>query len=320
MPLVTRAIAHPASPAFLAALLLVAGTLVTYATGTSIDDYVSGLAYVGAAVGLMLMIPTRRLGPPVLSARAQVVLRVSSLSALAVELAYFGVPLLGGVAYNEFGWPVIHHLAAAYWLLILFGTRHRMLDFLVTIAIASLLFNRQMALFATLALFMTRPMNTGRFLSFGLLAVAAMAALGALRNSTLGVDTSALDGDVPLSSPLFFIYLYLTGPLNAAFGSNAAWDTQLASYWNTLPEWFLFSKVLGLAPAASFAIFYTSAALLSAVCRRASDWRVKAFGWLIHIYAFFSFFSNVLIGTPIIASFAIIAMVSSLYPRRATAR
>lgn len=316
------ALQHPAAPAALTATLLVAGYVVTVMMGQQSAWPPASLSAIVLFVLALARATGNRRTPPVptLSRAPAVLLRAICLTATAAEMIHFGVPLFGGVPYNEFGWPVVHHLAAGYWVLVLFGRNRKVLDLGISLAIAALLFNRQMALFAVLAYLMTTRMSARQLMVAGMAAIGLAMALGSLRNRALDVDVSALADtiDLPYVSSLFFLYLYLTGPLYVGLGLQSdLWESQLSTYWNTVPEWAIFSDNFPSVPSAtSFALFYGLAAILSMAMRRSASWPVRCFGWLIHCYAFFAFFSGVLISTPIIANLLSVVVAGALLPSR----
>lgn len=317
---VSSALQQAALPSLITAFLLSAGYAVLAALGEQPAAPPGSLwAIILVCVALFYWTHKKRFVVPLLTERATTFLRALSILAVAIELAYFGVPLIGSIPYNEFGWPVVHHVAVMQWLLILFGKRRKRMDLGISLFISAILFNRQMALFSILAYLMTVPMNKKRILVAGIVAATFVMLLGALRNQVLDVDTSGIEDVVslPMSGSLFFIYLYLTGPIHSGLGlSSTLWDTQLGIYWNTVPEWALFSSRLNVSPELSFALFYGTCALLAQRLRNARTWELRCLGTLIHVYTFFSFFSNVLLSTPIIAGFLLVITARRLYPTR----
>lgn len=316
-----RLLRHPAMPASAAAGLLLAGYALSAVLGEFgffppasliiITIFCTGMAFLGAGAKIEL---------PKLPERAASFLRAVSLLSITTELLYFGAPLLGSVPYNEFGWPVVHHLAVMHWLLVLFATKKKNLDLCISLGIAVVLFNRQMALFAILSYLLTTSLPTKRLLVSGLIVATSLLLLGVLRNRTLEVDTSAAVGEglaAPVSGALFFIYLYLTGPLYSALElSSDLWDNQLSAFWNTVPEWAQLSASTDIPPALSFMLFYGLCALVALGLRRSRSWELRCLGTLIHVYSFFSFFSGVLLSTPIIANFLAVSMAGAMYPQR----
>lgn len=319
--LVGAMLGHPAAPAVSSAALLVCGYALLVALGEQpVVPPASLVAIVLFSAGMILSGHARPLTIPKLPERAASLLRAVSLSSIGLELLYFGAPITGSVPYNEFGWPVIHHLAVMHWVLVLFGTRRRNLDLAISLVIAVTLFNRQFALFAILSYLLTTTIPAKRMLISGIAVGASLLALGVLRNQTLGVDVSAVDdgSGLPMSGAMFFIYLYLTGPLQSGLAlSSDLWDTQLSAFWNTVPEWASLSATSDVvSPAASFALFYGLFALVAQGLRSSRSWYLRCLGTLIHVYTFFAFFSGVVISTPIVANFLAVALAGALYPSR----
>lgn len=317
-----RLLSHPAAPASLTAGLLTLG----YAIGAAASMLppmppmsVIGIALM--AVAMLALLPSDPQPFPTLDERAIGLLRLACVSAAALELVWFGIPLLGHVPYNEFGWPVVHHLAVAPWMLVLFGRQRKLLDLAISLVIAALLFNRQMGMFAVLAYLITTRLPLRRLVLIGAATIALMVFIGGLRNRSLDVDISSVESLSGLSfaGPFFFLYLYLLGPLHVAMGiESEAWDS-LGAYWNTIPEWATLSTRFGVAPELSFAVFFGSVALTGLALRRSSSWHLRILGSLIHVYSFFCFFSSVLLSTPIVANYleaAAAAMFLVTRPRR----
>lgn len=313
---------HPAASSVSAAALLVVGYIVLAdSEGLQLAASLNLAVMVLFCGCYAAAVRTSRLPKlPVLSSKAQVLIRIGSILALAVELAYFGIPLLGHIPYNEFGWPVVHHLAAMQWVLVLFGKQHKKGDLFLTFVVGALLFNRQMVLFGVLAYLMTTPLPARKLIVTGLVAMLLMTLLGTLRNITLDVDTNSFSDVSSLSfaGPLFFIYLYLLGPLHQGMNlESEIWDTQLSLFWNTIPEWGRLAAYIGIPPSLSFILFYGIFSFFSYWMRCSDYWNLRVFGILIHIYMFFSFFSGVLLSTPIIGNFLAVAVAGLLYPRKA---
>lgn len=316
----TALLQAPGMPALLTAALLCVGYGVAVFVGEQDPVPPASLIAIALFAALLAAALSRHGAPlPTLNERAATVLRIASVSSFAVELAYFGAPLFGALPYNEFGWPVIHHLAVMHWVLVLFGTRHKTLDLLITVVIATLLFNRQMALFGVLAYLMTQRMHIGRLVAAAAAAIGLMALVGTLRNLTLEVDTASLaeTSGLSLGGPLFFLYLYLLGPLHVGLGlESPTWDNYLSVFWNTVPEWAQPAVATGLPPLLSFVLFYGTTVLASYRLRRSKDWFLRVLGSLIHVYLFFTFFSGVLLSTPIIANFLEVAAAGALCVRK----
>lgn len=305
-------------PAFFTAALLCAGYGLAAAIGDQSATPPAAIVLIVVFVALMSWATNRGAPPPpTLDERVVSVLRGVSLLAICVELLYFGVPLLGSVPYNEFGWPVVHHVAVMHWLLVLLGRKHKILDLVIALSIAILLFNRQMALFTLLAYLMTTAMSYRKALTAAIAAVCFVSLVGIIRNEVFRIETNVTSVDLPFFDSLFFVYLYLTGPLVSGLALNSdLFDAQLSAYWNTVPEWAILSAKCGIPPALSFAIFFGIVGAISYWLRRTRTWETRCLGLLIHVYSYFCFFSGVLLSTPIIAGFLIVYVSALCRPRR----
>ena len=306
-------------PALMAALLLLLG----YVVAVVIDNQplrppTNILLIVFSAIAMFLLFnkSTRRI--PAMSERAASGIRILSLLCISAELMFFGVPLFGSIPYNEFGWPVIHHVAVMGWVLVLFAERYRKYDFAIALTIAVLLFNRQLALFALLAFLMTSHYSVLRLSLYFFVAVLGAILLGVARNLVLGVEVgdgaaSAMYG----GENFFFIMLYLMGPMYTTnqLDSNL-WTDYLSLYWNTLPEWALLWQVTDMYAWISFILFYGFSCSLVFFLRFSKYPKLQVLGFLIFAYTFFSFFSIVLVSTPVLANFFVISFFMLLLPRK----
>ena len=293
-----------------------------YITSFLIDD--KSANFPDQLVGILLstlilavLFSKAKINVPTISENAILVIRTIALLCLTAELVYFGIPLLGSIPYNEFGWPVIHHFAVTGWVLVLFGNKNKNFDLTLTLSIAILLFNRQLALYAILSYLLTSQISKRRLVIGGLSLSILILFLGILRNFTLEVNASIVTNSVELeNSPFFFIYLYLIGPLYSSLDlSSGLWDNYLVNFWNTLPGWMILNNLANLSPALSYALFYSLTTLVVYILLKTKFLQIRILGSLIHVYLFFSFFSNVLISTPIIANYLIILMAITFFPK-----
>lgn len=310
---------NPSFPPLLTAMMLAAGGGLSRAFGFSLE----GTALLQlAAISVFVLALTASFSrvqshSASISNVAASILLCASVAALVVEFAIFGIPLLGGSVYNEFGLPMLHHLAVSQWLLLLFYPRHRKRNLIISLTIAVLLFNRQMALFTIISFLMTTntSLKLGKVVVLGALVLAGASIIGLMRNSSLGVDSGGLTalGSAQNIQMFFYILLYLLGPVQSVFGAaESGWELSLGQYWNTLPEWMVFALWFQIPPAVSFVLFY-GLFLMAGLLLSASRFReVNILGVLVHVYIFFSFFSNVLISTPIIASWLIVVSCMKL--------
>jgi hypothetical protein len=307
----------PSTPALIAGLILLIGYILSTLFQEQITEIPVQLVGILLSTILLVVVYRRKLIKiPNISEKAIKLIRYISLISITSELIYFGFPLLGSVPYNEFGWPVIHHLSVTTWVLVLFGNRRKNLDLCLTILIAVVIFNRQLALYAILSYLLTTKLTKKQTIIGGVILTIIILYLGVIRNNTLGVDTSNDTTSTNLeNSPLFFIYLFLLGPLHTSLSmSSEMWDNYLSNYWNTLPGWMIPSNLFDLQPAVSFILFYGIFSLISYFLSKIRCLHIKIFGLLIQVYLYFSFFSNVLISTSIIANYLILLMAILLFP------
>lgn len=233
-----------------------------------------------------------------------------SLTVFAVEAIHFGLPLLGGARYDKFGFPVAHHLVWQIWLAPLLARRRNTVYLIVALSVGMLLFNRQLMLLATIG-YLLRMGVRGLGLPFvGL--ILGLAAIGVFRTASLGISLMSyggLDG-LPLAGVGFLILLYVLGPYYSSFGMSGSADafSSFQAYWNTMPEWMIFTKV-GIPAELSLGLFYTAVALAVVVLTRCKLYELRLLGILIHVLAFMTFFSNVLLSTPLIAAFLVLAFI-----------
>lgn len=310
---------NPALPALITSLLLLCGYMIAVLMDNQSPLPPTNLILiVMSAVTLYILFIRSALKIPQISERAAFCIRLLSLLCIMAEFIHFGVPLFGSVPYNEFGWPVVHHIAVMGWVLVLFGERYRKYDFVTALVIAVMLFNRQLALFALLAYLMTSRFSLSRLGGYLLVALLGVTLLGVMRNLVLGVDTAGSGMEEMYGGGnLFFVFLYLMGPMYStnSLDSNL-WDNYLSLYWNTIPEWALLSQATGMYSWISFILFYGFFCSLVFFFRYSKHPKLQVFGFLVYAYIYFSFFSNVLVSTPVIANFSIILFFMLLLPRK----
>ena len=310
---------NPALPAVITSLLLLCG----YIIAVMMDNQsplppTNLLLIVMSAITMYILFNRSARRIPQMSERAASCIRLLSLLCIMAEFIHFGVPLFGSVPYNEFGWPVVHHVAVMGWVLVLFGERYRKYDFVTALVIAVMLFNRQLALFALLAYLMTSRYSFWRLGGYLLVALLSVILLGVMRNLVLGVDTAGNGMEEMYGGEnLFFIFLYLMGPMYSTNSLDSSlWDNYLSLYWNTIPEWALLSQATGMYSWISFILFYGFFCSLVFFFRYSKHPKLQVFGFLIYSYIYFSFFSNVLVSTPVIANFSIILFFMLLLPKK----
>jgi hypothetical protein len=313
-------------PAIVAVALLAMGAAVA---GVALPASRSDAWLLGALlIGLLLLYrATRRfvLLVPEIPEEAIAILAIGSGLALAVELAMFGVPLFGQVAYDEFGFPGLHHLAVAQWILPLFARRNRAWYLAYALLAAVLLFSRQMALHALIAYLIATRFNPRQFLAIVVIGFASIFALGYYRNLVIGADLSSdIERVLQIDTygVLDFVVLYMVGPYVSTLAtSNTDLVRVISDYWNTFPEWYMFSTLTGVPPLASLVLFYALVSAIAIACNRSGSWSLQLFSMPFHIISIFCFFSHVLFTTPVIVLFLILfaGTLTGLRPRGSAA-
>lgn len=307
-------------PALLAALLLISGYMIAVIIDNQPPRPPANLILiVVAAIAMFILFRKSARRIPLLSEKAASCIRLVSLFCITVEFLYFGVPLFGSIPYNEFGWPVIHHVAVMGWVLVLFGERYRKYDFGLALIIAVMLFNRQLALFTLLAFLMTSEYSALRLSVYSFIAVLGAILLGVARNFVLGIEITGVAGGIMDGwENFFFILLYLMGPMYTTNSLDSSlWSDYLSLYWNTTPEWSLLSQGTEIYGWISFLLFYGFFCSVVFFLRYSKYPKLQVLGFLIFTYTFFSFFSSVLISTPVLANFSVILFFMLLLPRKA---
>lgn len=228
-----------------------------------------------------------------------------------VELVFFGVPLLGSVKYNEFGFFILHHLAISSWVVVLLSRgKIQRVALIYNTVFAILIFNRQAVLLGFLAVLMKVDwrLYMKRLFFFGLLAIVLLSILGSYRSALLGVDFSPFSSYTDFRF-LDFPLLYILGPYLIGFE-----DIQISGlfrviepFWNTLPEW----KILFRAFPSSlgFVLFYTMVYLGLRLLALEKNLGSR-FSALISLILVFSFFSRVIFTTMTLATLMIILTIT----------
>lgn len=310
---------NPALPALITAFFLISGYILSIVLDNQlILPPINLILIVISAITIYIFLNSSNLRIPQISERAASCIRFLSLLSIFAEFVYFGVPLLGSVPYNEFGWPLIHHVAVMGWVLVLFGERYKKYDFVLVLVISVMLFNRQLALFALLAYLISSRYSFWKLGIYFLLAMLGVILLGMIRNQGLGVEINESGMEnLYMIENFFFIFLYLMGPLYSTnLLDSDLWNNYMSPYWNTIPEWAMLSQILGLQNWISFFLFYGFFCSLVFLFTYSRHPKLQVLGFLILFYLYFSFFSKVLISTPVIANFLVIIFFMLLLPRK----
>lgn len=233
-----------------------------------------------------------------------------------IEFAYFGVPLFSGVSYNEFGFPILHHVSLMGWMLVFFSSKNKINFLIFHFILCFLMLNRQYIFFSLLAfLFSYNGKKKYSYLIFIFFFVLILA-LGILRNNILEVEFNPLKEFVDSSFLNYFdfVFFFIVGPYVAVFGSSSMeFNDLILLYWNTLPEWRLLTLNIFNNEAVSFVLFYT---LFPVIIYFIS--RIRNFYWTRYllpvsfVYIFFTFFSRTLLTTNLIACLMVIIIIDLL--------
>jgi hypothetical protein len=239
-------------------------------------------------------------------------LLAAGLWVLLLEAAYFGgLPIFGQVKYNEFGFPVLHHIVFAMWAAPVLAPRRSGLYLGVALLAAAVMFNRQMMLLALIGYLLRSGM---RNILLPMLIIGAMVVLGSMRNELHDVQENVVQGGEfvsgPLGGVLFWGYLYVLGPYMATFGADDPdiGSVEVTAYWNTVPEWAVLTKI-GVPVELSLALFYPLAGAIVLFLTRVKLFEARVFGILTHVLCFVTFFSSTLLSTPVIGSALVISFV-----------
>jgi hypothetical protein len=305
----SKLLRNPMMPALITwSLLCVAHVLVPMPSDSATQSLLaSGIIFVIAYVVMRGV----RIPLPWIPERDVKLLVAAAYLVLLLEAFYFGLPITGGVDYNKFGFPILHHIVFSIWVAPLLAPRHHLFYLGAALLVGVLLLHRQVMVLAVACYFMRCGV---RNVAMPILVVVALALLGTLRNYLLGVNIAAgMASDAPvgmLAEFAFWGYLYTVGPYNASLGSQGDLGTFLdvGAYWNTVPEWAVLGSV-GVPVEASLALFYLLMAGLAIFLTRLRLFEARMFGVLLHCLSLITFFSSTIIQTPIIGTFLIVVAI-----------
>lgn len=309
---------NPMAPGLAAWLLLCVAHVVSGGSSATATQLLAVGIWFGA---LFLLFRRVRIPLPWVPPRDVKLIVIGGLGVLFLEMIYFGgLPLFGSVRYYEFGFPFLHHIVFALWVVPLLAPRRNALYLGLVLVAGAAMFNRQIMLLALAGFLLRKGM---RHIGVPLLVAAAVVGLGSLRNRLYGIDEVVLlpNGAGPslgaLGSLLFWAYLYIVGPYDVTFGSGGS-ETGIiftGAYWNTVPDWAVLTN-FGAPTAVSLAAFYTIIAGLVIVLTRLRLYEARLFGALIHTMSFMAFFSSALISTPVLGSLLVVAFVHRIQQLR----
>jgi hypothetical protein len=309
---------NPMAPGLAAWLLLCVAHVISGGNaGTS-----KALFAVGVWFGALFYVFRHvRIPLPWVAPRDIKLISLLALWVLLLEMIYFGgLPLFGTVRYYEFGFPFLHHIVFALWVVPLLAPRRNALYLCLVLVAGAAIFNRQIMLLALAGFLLRKGL---RHIGVPLGVGAAVVALGSLRNRVYGIEEIVL---VPsdaggglgfIGSLLFWAYLYVVGPYDVTFGTggSATGIVLTSAYWSTVPDWAVLTN-FGVPTAVSLAAFYSIIAGLVILLTRLRLYEARLFGALIHTMSFMAFFSSALISTPVIGSLLVVAFVHRIQQLR----
>lgn len=311
------------TPIILINILLLVGFYLIYLSDEIVYFDIYSILAITFSTFFLFFFNVRSPKLEVLSMRALKFIKIISLSSIIIEFIYFGIPILGGTPYNEFGFPVMHHFATMYWMVILFGVKkNHFFDFLISLAIAILLLNRQLMLFSILAYLISSGDNLYDIFKKMILPIFLVFIAGAIRNIILDIDAStAINNDtndgygLVLTASFFFITLYLIGPIYSAFGVESDyWLNGMSKFWNTVPEWARFAADGYVSIEFSYILFYGAIILTIQIFLLTKTKFFSNASIILIIYAYFTFFSSVILSTPIIFNYILLYFVTIIFP------
>jgi hypothetical protein len=120
----SKLLRNPMMPALITwSLLCVAHVLIPMPADSATWSLVSsGIIFV-IAYGVMRRV---RIPLPWVPERDVKLLVAAAYLVLLLEAFYFGLPITGGVAYSEFGFPILHHIVFSIWVAPLLAPRRHL--------------------------------------------------------------------------------------------------------------------------------------------------------------------------------------------------
>ena len=231
---------------------------------------------------------------------------------ILIELSYFGIPLLGHISYADFGFPIFHHTSLMLWILILFG-RKKNKYFIIHTLFCLLIFNRQLILFGVLSYLFSNKIKINFYSSsLAILFITFFLGIGYYRNFVLDVEFDPFIGLIELPYLEFydFILFYIIGPYNASFGNvHYQLSQSIFNFWNTEPEWIIFSLKYKIPKSLSFVFFYGIIIVFLFIIKRIKSSRKFYYAPIIIIYSYFTFFSTVLFTSVFLANILMLELI-----------
>lgn len=175
-----------------------------------------------------------------------------------VEYLNFGFPLFGGVTYNIFGYPFLHHIAVSSWLLVFIKYKNKIFNiFLLMFLLLNpiLMSNRDLLLLTIFSLLFTKilegKISMKRLLLLFLFIILIFGFIGQIRSS-YAMDIIELPLKFEKESInvyIFWTILYLTSStFNMGFNIDNMTTILYEPLINVYPEpytWYLLSQEIG---------------------------------------------------------------------------
>lgn len=221
------------------------------------------------------------------------------LIVFVAEIVYFGVPILNSVNYTEFGFPILHHIVANAWILVLTSKKadKKLLFFIFIIAVC--IANRTLLLASIVAFLMRVEISRNDLLKLGLSIVLVFTMIGITRSSPGAFHNIELVPGFVVPEYMFFIVLYLLGPSISVNGNVA--NFVIGDYWNTVPEWYVFDA---LPDYANFLLFY--GVVLLVIWVLSQNRRLNCLVYPIAVHLPLTFFSGYLLTTTTVSAMLIL--------------
>ena len=212
------------------------------------------------------------------------------LIVFVAEILYFGVPILNSINYTEFGFPILHHIVANAWILLLTSKKADKKPLIFVFIIAVCLANRTLLLAAIVAFLMRVKISRNDLIRLGLSIALIFTMIGIIRSSSGAFYNIELVPGFVVPEYLFFIVLYLIAPSISINGDVT--NFVIGDYWNTTPEWCVSAA---LPDYANFLLFYGSVLLVTWVLSQNRKLNFLVYPIVVHLPL--TFFSDYLLTT-----------------------
>lgn len=212
------------------------------------------------------------------------------LIVFVAEIVYFGVPILNNTNYTKFGFPILHHIVANAWILVLTSKKadKKLLFFVIIIAVC--LANRTLLLAAIVAFLMRVEISRNDLIKLVLSITLLFTMIGIMRTSSGAFSNIQLVQGFVVPEYMFFIVLYLLGPSISLKGDVK--NSVIGDYWNTTPEWYVSAA---LPDYANFLLFYGLVLLVIWMLSRNRKLNYLVYPIAVHLPL--TFFSDYLLTT-----------------------